>query len=77
MENTVFPSTWSRQRCTPTADVGCALIFFPGGSTGSSVPLEISVPHRSFGRAYSRVGDGEEQEADTTTRSAAPKATVA
>ncbi|WP_131816080.1 hypothetical protein [Streptomyces sp. 3213.3] len=49
-DNTVFPSTWTRHRCTPTAEVGCALIFFPGGSTGSSAALETLVPHRSFGR---------------------------
>lgn len=53
------------------------LIFCPGGSTSSSAALEILVPHSSFRMAYSRVGDGEEQEADTATSSAAPETKAA
>ncbi|MFF7241669.1 hypothetical protein [Streptomyces collinus] len=73
LEKAISPSTRSRQRSVPTAEVGRALILFPAGRSGASRSLVTSVPHTSPGTAYSCVADDEEHEVAGPTSSATPR----
>ncbi|MEV6839686.1 hypothetical protein AB0N17_35195 [Streptomyces sp. NPDC051133] len=51
LENTTSPSTRSRHRSTPTADVGRTPTSSPAGNNGPSTERPTSTPHTSAGTA--------------------------